>query len=203
MSLWAVLLITTAVYMGALEKLDVDATGWHKLWKGVGLIMLVYGVLVLTGVASGGNDVLQPLRGTAFAENAPSTTASSAKLEFRRIKSTADLEREIAQANAQGKGVMLDFFAEWCTECHRLEKNTFNNATVQAALSNTVTLQADVTANDATDKALMQRFKLIGPPAILFFDASGQELGSHRVVGYMDAERFAAHVRGTAGVSNE
>ncbi|HWS01906.1 MAG TPA: protein-disulfide reductase DsbD, partial [Gammaproteobacteria bacterium] len=199
MSLWAALLITSAVYMGALEKLDIDATGWHKLWKGIGLILLLYGALVLAGIASGGKDVLQPLRGTAFAANAATATTTSAKLEFRRIKSLADLDREVAQANAQGKSVMLDFFAEWCAECHRLEKNTFSDATVQAALNNTITLQADVTANDAADKALMQRYKLIGPPAILFFDTTGQELNSHRVVGYMDAEAFAAHVRSMVG----
>lgn len=200
MALWAALLITSAVYMGALERLDIDATGWHKLWKGTGLILLVYGALVLTGIASGGKDVVQPLRGTAFTADA--ATATSPKLEFRRIKSLADLDREVAQANAQGKSVMLDFFAEWCTECHRLEKNTFSDATVQTALNNTIALQADVTANDAVDKALMQRYKLIGPPAILFFDTTGQELNSHRVVGYMDAEGFAARVRSTVGPGN-
>lgn len=201
MSLWAALLITSAVYMGALEKLDIDATGWHKLWKGVGLILLVYGTLVLAGVASGGNDVLQPLRGTAFAANVSNASGStaSARLEFRRVKSPADLQREIAQANAQGKGVMLDFFAEWCTECHRMEKNSFSDAGVQAALNNTIALQADVTANDATDKALMRQYQVIGPPAILFFDAAGKELAAHRVVGYMDAERFAAHVQRAFG----
>lgn len=194
MMLWASLLIVSAVYMGALERLDIDATGWRKLWKGAGLILLVYGVLILGGVASGGRDVLQPLRGSTFVTTAP-TAATQASVTFRPIKSVADLDREIRLANAQGKTVMLDFFAEWCTECHRMEKNTFSAGDVQAALSNTVALQADVTANDETDKALLQHFKLIGPPAILFFDRSGTELARHRVVGYMNAENFAAHVR--------
>lgn len=195
MTLWAALLISSAVYMGALEKIDIDATGWHKLWKGIGLILLVYGVLILTGVASGSNNVFQPLRGSALAMPAASSTPGAAKLELRRIKSIADLDREIAQASTQGKTVLLDFFAEWCTECHRLERNTFSDARVHAALSNTITLQADVTDNDATDKALLQKFKLIGPPAILFFATDGQEIASHRMVGYMDAEDFAKHVR--------
>lgn len=194
MTLWAALLITSAVYMGALEKLDVDATGWHKLWKGVGLILLVHGVLVLAGVASGGQDVLQPLRGTAFASNVPVTGGRIASLDFQRIKSVADLDQALAEANRQGKPVMLDFYADWCTECHRMEKNTFSHPGVMSALGNAVTLQADVTANDDTDKALLQRFKLIGPPAILFFDHSGQELNRHRVVGYMDPEEFTAHI---------
>ncbi|MBU2478824.1 MAG: protein-disulfide reductase DsbD, partial [Gammaproteobacteria bacterium] len=198
MTLWAALLITSAVYMGALEKLDVDATGWHKLWKGVGLILLVQGVLVLAGVAAGSNDVLQPLRGAALTGNA-STTQAATSLDFQRIKSVDDLNQAITQANRQGKTVMLDFYADWCTECHRMEKNTFRNADVLNALGNAVALQADVTANDDTDKALLQHFKLIGPPAILFFDNNGQELGRHRVVGYMDPETFSAHVQRAYG----
>lgn len=198
MTMWAILLITSAVYMGALEKLALDATGWHKLWKGVGLILLVYGVLVLTGVAAGGKDVLQPLRGITLAGN-PASTLANASVDFQRVKSSADLDQAIAQANQRGKTVMLDFYADWCTECHRMEKNSFQDPNVLSALGNTVALQADVTANDDTDKALLQRFKLIGPPAILFFDRSGQELARHRVVGYMGPEPFAAHVQRAYG----
>ena len=194
MALWAALLITSAVYMGAMERLDVDATGWHKLWKGAGLILLVYGVLLLTGVASGGRDVFQPLRGSALAGGA-TTTAASASLDFRPIKSVDDLDQALLEANRAGKTVMLDFYADWCTECHRMEKYTFSHVDVHAALADSVTLQADVTANDAVDKALLQRFKLIGPPAILFFDTNGEELRRYRMVGYMNGEEFAAHAR--------
>ncbi len=198
MALWAGLLIISAVYMGALDALDVDATGWHKLWKGLGLILLVYGGLQLVGVATGGRDVLQPLRGAAFSGNATMATART-QVEFRKIKSVEDLEREVRQASAQGKGVMLDFFAEWCTDCHRMIKNTFSNSGVQAALGNVVTLKADVTANDDVDKALLKHFGLYGPPAILFFGTDGQELARQRVVGYMDAEKFTAHVQRAFG----
>jgi thioredoxin:protein disulfide reductase len=198
MALWAALLITSAVYMGAMDRLDVDATGWHKLWKGVGLILLVYGVLLLAGVASGGRDVLQPLRGSALAGGG-TTGATSASLDFQAIKSVDDLDQAILQANRAGKTVMLDFYADWCTECHRMEKYTFTHADVHAALGNSVTLQADVTANDAVDKALLQRFKLIGPPAILFFDTNGEELRRYRMIGYMNGDEFAAHTRAALG----
>jgi thioredoxin:protein disulfide reductase len=199
MALWAALLITSAVYMGALEKLDIDATGWHKLWKGLGLILLVQGVLILAGVASGGQDALQPLRGTALYSGGAPATAASTQLEFRKVKSIEDVEREVQAASAQGKGVMLDFFAEWCTDCHRMIKHTFSKPEVHAALDAVVTLKADVTANDEVDKALLKHFKLIGPPAIIFFGADGQELSRHRVAGYMNAETFAAHVRRAYG----
>jgi thiol:disulfide interchange protein DsbD len=200
MALWAALLITSAVYMGALERLDVDATGWHKLWKGLGLILLVQGALILAGVAAGGQDALQPLRGTAlYGSGTPTTAAPGTQLEFRKVKSVADIEREVAQASAQGKGVMLDFFAEWCTDCHRMIKHTFSKPEVHAALDGVVTLKADVTHNDGVDKALLKHFRLIGPPAIIFFGADGQELSRHRVAGFMDAEKFAAHVNRAYG----
>ena len=197
MALWATLLIISAVYMGALERIDVDATGWHKLWKGAGLILLVYGALMLVGVASGGRDVLQPLRGVAATGG--TATAAQAALDFQPVKSVEDLDQAMLAANRAGKTVMLDFYADWCTECHRMEKYTFSHPDVHAALANSVTLQADVTANDAVDKALLQRFKLIGPPAILFFDTEGQELRRYRMVGYMDGEAFAAHTRAALG----
>ncbi|MFN2309177.1 MAG: protein-disulfide reductase DsbD [Gammaproteobacteria bacterium] len=199
MALWAVLLITSAVYMGALERLDIDATGWHKLWKGLGLILLIQGALLLAGVAGGGQDPLQPLRGTALTGAGITATTGRAQLEFRKVKSIEDIEREVDLASTQGKAVMLDFFAEWCTDCHRMIKHTFSNAEVQAALAGSVLLKADVTANDATDKALLKHFRLLGPPAILFFGSDGQELSRHRVAGYMNAEQFAAHVNRAYG----
>jgi thiol:disulfide interchange protein DsbD len=71
-----------------------------------------------------------------------------------------------------------------------MERYTFSDAAVQAKLKNTLLLQADVTANNADDKALLQRFQLFGPPAILFFDAQGKEQADFRVTGYQDAPQF-------------
>jgi thiol:disulfide interchange protein DsbD len=85
---------------------------------------------------------------------------------------------------------MLDFYADWCVSCKEMERFTFGDATVQAKLKNTVLLQADVTANSADDKALLQRFQLFGPPATLFFDQQGKEQGAFRVTGYQDAPQF-------------
>ena len=46
--------------------------------------------------------------------------------------------------------------------------------------------------HDADDKALLQRFQLFGPPAILFYDRNGRELPDARVIGYQDAAEFGA-----------
>jgi thiol:disulfide interchange protein DsbD len=191
MLLWGLLLISSGVYMGALTNLTPESGGWTKLWKALGLALLVYGVLMLVGAAAGGRDTIQPLRGLA-----PAGGGAAAHAQFKRIKSVADLDREIAAAGREGKPVMLDFYADWCVSCKEMERYTFPNPDVIAAMERFVLLQADVTANDDEDKALMQeRFGIPGPPAMLFFDASGQELRGWRLVGFVPAHEFAAHLR--------
>jgi thiol:disulfide interchange protein DsbD len=187
MVLWAVLLIVSAVYLGALQPVEKTAPGWRICIKGLGVVLLIYGILLLVGVASGGRDVLQPLRGVNFIAGATSQPAS-----FRPIKTLAELEAELHQAN--GRPVMLDFYADWCVSCKELEQYTFGNPAVQATLGNMVTLQADVTANAAPEQALLQHFGVLGPPAVLFFGPDGREHRAYRVVGYMPAETFKAHL---------
>jgi thiol:disulfide interchange protein DsbD len=106
MLLWGILFIVSAIYMGALRHLEIEASGWQKLWKGLGVVFLVYGALMLVGAAAGGKDTLQPLRGIAIAGGG---NQAHNELRFTRIKSVDDLQREVAAASAQGKPVMLDF----------------------------------------------------------------------------------------------
>lgn len=200
MGLWAALVIVSGIYMGAIEPLGKDANGWQKLWKGVGLILLVYGILMLVGVAAGGRDTLQPLHGVMGGIGGSSAmtanqAASNHELAFKQIKGLTGLEREIANASASGKPIMLDFYADWCVSCKEMEKFTFSDAGVQGALQNAVLLQADVTANDAQDKALLKRFGIFGPPSIMFFGPDGQERRPYRVVGFMNASDFRAHAQ--------
>jgi thiol:disulfide interchange protein DsbD len=191
MGLWGLLLICSAVYMGAAERLPEAATGLRKLWKGLGLAFLIYGALMLLGVALNGKDTLQPLRGLSLGGG----SAEQAHLQFKRIKSLADLEREVAAAAQQGKPLMLDFYADWCTYCIQFEKYVFTDAKVQASLANAVLIQADVTANDEQDKALLSHLGLIAPPAILFWNGQLEERKNYRVMGYMDAAKFNVHTQ--------
>lgn len=197
MLLWGALLVVSAIYMGALHQLPVEASGWDRLWKGLGVVILIYGALMLIGVATGGKDTVQPLRGvSAFSGG---TSSEAAHLQFKRIKSVDDLKREVAAASAAGKPVMLDFYADWCVSCKEMERYTFSDPAVISALRNFVLLQADVTANDEIDNALLQgHFGLPGPPSIMFYGRDGQERKGYRVVGFMEADEFASHVRRAA-----
>ena len=192
MLLWIMLVVISAVYMGAIDLIKEGTSGWYKLWKGLGLVLLIHGGLMLVGLAGGNTDPLQPLKGLSFSGG---TTVQQQHLQFKTIKTVADLEREVAAASSAGKTVMLDFYADWCVSCKEFDKYVFSDPKVLAALSNTVNLQADVTANDEADQQLLKQFSLIGPPGIIFYNHAGEELRSYRIVGYKDASTFLDHVQ--------
>jgi len=149
--------------------------------RALGTVAGVYAVLLAVGYFRGATDPLRPLQ----------AAAAHVDLPFQRIKSLDDLNAQIAQANAAGKSVMLDFYADWCVSCREMEKYTFPQPQVRSALANTVWLQADVTANDEVDQALLKHFGIFGPPSIIFYGKDGQERREFRVVGFMKASEFA------------
>ena len=190
MALWAALIIVSAIYMGAVDSLGEGGNGWKKLWKGLGVLLLIYGIIILLGLASGNRNVFQPLKGLGALS---SSTSNAEHLTFTQIKGVDGLNAELAKAKKSGKTVMLDFYADWCVSCKEMEHFTFSNSSVQKALSNVVLLQADVTPNDELDTELYKHFGIIGPPSIMFFDVDGVERRNYRVVGYMKADEFAQH----------
>ena len=181
-----VLLVASAVYLGALERLPEGASGWRRLWKALGIVLLIAGAAELLGAAAGGRDVTQPLAGIVAGGGKES---GADELPFRTIKSVADLDREIASAKEAGKPAMLDFYADWCVSCKEMEKFTFSQPAVQQALSGFVLLKADVTANDDLDQALLKRFSLFGPPATIFF-SGGEEKRALRLIGFEKSQAF-------------
>jgi thiol:disulfide interchange protein DsbD len=192
MLMWAALAVVAGYWVFTLKARDGGLA--PAALRAPGLIAIVYGILLLIGVASGGRDPLQPLA-SLRAGSVGTAVASHNELSFETIKSVEDLQAKVAQASAAGKTVMLDFYADWCVSCKEMEKYTFTDAAVQTALANTVLLRADVTKNDATDQALLKHFGIFGPPTIAFYDAAGAEQRNYRVVGYMKAGDFAAVLR--------
>ncbi|NOT14398.1 MAG: protein-disulfide reductase DsbD [Methylotenera sp.] len=184
MLLWAALLITASIYMHALDPLPANKTNWSKFWKGIGVITLLLGISQFLGAMLGSTNPLQPLAGIRSVE----AKEASTELHFKRVANVAELDAAIA--GAEGKYVMLDFYADWCTSCKEYERLTFKDPKVQARLSEVILLQADVTKNTAEDSAMLKRFKLFGPPGIIFFDKTGKELSANTVLGYQEAEQF-------------
>ena len=199
--LWAVLIFMAGVFMGGLTSLSADSNVASKLGKGFGFLAIIYGIILLIGGLTGGSNPLKPLASVNLGGRSGSVEVEH-ELPFQRIKTVADLDREIAAATSRGNTVLLDFYADWCVSCKEMEAYTFTNSTVQDALSNTVWLQADVTTNDESDQELLERFGVFGPPTIIFFGLDGQQLHGYEVVGYMKAAAFADHVQQAFAVSD-
>jgi thiol:disulfide interchange protein DsbD len=155
------------------------------LWlaRGAALLAALYAVALLFGAGRGAEDPLQPLASRAAPVDEPA---------FTSIASVADLTREVQAAAAAHQAVMLDFYADWCTSCKEMQRYTFNDPGVRAALKPVRLLRADVTANNADDQALLHQFQIYGPPTIAIYDAQGHEHQEYRVVGYMKAPEFTA-----------
>jgi len=187
--LWGSLLVISAVYLGALNSLTMVSTGWDKLLKGFGLIILVYGSLLIVGSASGSRNVWQPL--TVLTSPGSSTGNTQHGVKFIQIDNLIELEQQLFQST---KPVMLDLYADWCTECKTMEMTTFKDPAVVAALANTTALQLDMTDNTAEHKALLKKFSIFGPPTILFFNSQGDEYSQYRLIGGLDAQDFSQHL---------
>ena len=211
---WAVLALFASVLLRTFDSLPTDARFGALLRKTLGLLLALMSLLWLAGIASGGRSLLQPLGHLAFMQSAsnpspsarsPQTTdavpapslkqqllgtpAAAAHPSFQRVRTVAELDAILAKTT---RPVMLDFYADWCVSCKEMEAFTFVDARVTQRMGQLLLLQVDVTANNADDRALMKRFKLFGPPGIIFFSASGAERRDIRVVGFQDANRFSA-----------
>lgn len=185
---WAFLAIVSAVMLRAFDALPQGAGAARMFGKGLGLLLALAAAAWLVGAASGGRDVLQPLSHLAARGDAPAgASAADGEVHFARVRNNAELDAVLAQST---RPVMLDFYADWCVSCREMERFTFTDAGVAQRMAGMVLVQADVTANNADDRALLKRFRLFGPPGIMFFEPGGKEIADARVVGFQDAKRF-------------
>ncbi|MBI1283178.1 MAG: protein-disulfide reductase DsbD [Thiobacillus sp.] len=197
MLLWAILLIASAVYLHALDPLPAHAHGWARLWKGIGVVLLIGGLAIILGMLAGSRDLLQPL--DVFKGGTGGAMAAEQKgLAFEKVRDVAELDSRLAAAKADGKPVMIDFYADWCVSCKEMERFTFSDPKVQARLQNVLLLKADVTANTEADKALLKRFSLFGPPGLIFWNAAGEQSG-YKVIGFEKPDKFLASIDSALG----
>jgi len=201
MLVWAVWLLTAAALLGVFGAATPQHARPPVVARATGAGLAVMATLLLVGAASGGQSVLQPLahlRVTVAAAQPGAAGVSGAgsaaphALPFQRVTSVQALDTALAEAKQQGQTVMLDFYADWCVACKEFETFTFSHPEVQQRLGKVRLLQADVTANNADDKALMKRFGLFGPPGIVFFDGAAAAQVTHKVIGYQAPTEFLA-----------
>ncbi|MDF0752040.1 protein-disulfide reductase DsbD [Marinobacter sp. 71-i] len=193
LTLWGLLIAITGVQLGAF---DAAKAGWERTRKGLGLVMFAYGIALLAGAVSGAGNPLKPLAPfTASSQTvAGGSTQNTAHAQFVRLESPADIRNELSRASRSGTPVMLDFYADWCISCKVMERNVFSDGSVIQALAPYKLLQLDMTDNTPAQQALLEELGLFGPPAILFYDGSGTEIESARVLGEMDRKQFLSHL---------
>jgi thiol:disulfide interchange protein DsbD len=192
MFLWAAMLIITSIYLQALDSLPDGAKGWAKLRKGIGVLTFLIGLALLVGSLSGGQNLYQPLEGLLERTAPAKETAASPRLKFQRLASPAELEQQLN--SARGQKVLLYFGAEWCTACKVMERGAFRDPRVQERLKEVKILKVDLTDLKEEAQALMKKFGLFGPPAIIFFDEQGQEIKTARLIGEQESARLWEHL---------
>ena len=189
MAMWATLFVISAVYLGALEPLGAQKS-WNALLKGIGLILLLSGVSLFLGLFSGSTNMLTPFE--KFTQKGGIGTTQTQALKFQVVTSLDELNT-LLQKN-KGKKIMLDFAAKWCTSCKELEEITFKDPAVIKELSNYVLIRADVTENSQEQKELSSAYGVFGPPAIIFFNETGEVLKAKTIIGYKPPQEFLSIV---------
>lgn len=184
LGLWGALLLAVALQIGSIER-----PNWRFITRYIALLLGIWSGIMLLGSAAGGDDPLHPLERFS----APASTASSAQ-SMQRFADVQQLQAQLKQAQADGKWVLLDFYADWCVSCKVMEKTVFAKADVQQALADVRLLQADVTLNTAEQQQLMKDLQILGPPTILFIDPQGTEQRTQRITGEVSANEFLQHL---------
>lgn len=176
MYLWSLILIASALYLQMYT---------HILSRLLTTMMLLYGIIVFIGAVTGATNVLKPLEKITLSSTLIQN--SNQELKWTYIKDIDELYKTI---EASSKPVMLDFYADWCISCKELENFTFKDPRVIVELNKYTLLKADVTENNTDDKNLQNKFNIVGPPGLIFWNQNKKEIKSAKIVGYKNADEF-------------
>jgi thioredoxin:protein disulfide reductase len=188
----ALLLLMCATWLNAFSALAGTPSLGRTTGKAFGLMLAGIAALQIIGVASGGNDVMQPIKHLATDSLSKGMGQSHQNtMSFASISSENDLAKILATTT---KPVVLDFYADWCTSCKEMEHSTFTDERVAQMFSKATLLRIDVTKNSDADKALMKKYGLFGPPALLVLKPDGSEFDASRVIGFKAADPLMAQL---------
>ena len=190
MILIALLLTGCGVMLHAIDPLPTAAPATTRVSKALGVLLLVAGIAEFIGALSGQRDVLEPLGGV-MRVSSESTGQGAAR--FEAIRSNAELDQALNAA--RGQPVMVDFYADWCISCKELERFTFTDPRVVIEFAQWKLLRIDVTKNTPEDIAMLRRFGLFGPPALIFYDRNGRQQRDAQLAGFVGADAFLSHLR--------
>lgn len=183
------LLIGCAMFMGVFNP---TTSAWARCRQTLAWLLLVYGTLLVIGASAGSHSLVKPLQ-NIFVSTGESSSHKP-HLAFEQIRGVQGLNAVLERASAESKPVLLDFYADWCIACKELDAYTFTDIGVQSALNDFILIQTDVTENNREDQELLSSLGLFGPPALLFYDTTGQEDKASRLVGFIEAPAFIQHI---------
>jgi thiol:disulfide interchange protein DsbD len=191
--LWGVLLIGTGVFLGAFEQ---GSQGWKRLFKALGIIFSLYGSLLMIGSAAGQSNPLAPLSfmGSSTSSIGVASSNHGQGAQHTRITTSQEFEALLAQANQDGKVLVLDFYADWCIACKVMDAEVFSQPEAGQAMKDVEFVQLDMTDNTDNQLLFLKSFNLFGPPAVLFFKDQ-QEISDLRIVGDLPLTKFLSTLK--------